>query len=63
MRKVQLIWIFRRRSESSRWRTVPKKHSPQAVVDEIGTNIIGGPLTTIEQFVTANRHRFVLEGQ
>jgi NAD(P)H dehydrogenase (quinone) len=34
-----------------------------AGLDEIGTNIIGGPLTTIEQFVTANRHRFVLEGQ
>ena len=34
-----------------------------AGLDDIGTNIIGGPLTTIEQFVTANRHRFVLEGQ
>ena len=34
-----------------------------AGLDEIGTHIIGGPLTTIEQFVTANRHRFVLEGQ
>ena len=34
-----------------------------AGLDEIGTDIIGGPLTTIEQFVTANRHRFVLEGQ
>ena len=34
-----------------------------AGLDEIGTNLIGGPLTTIEQFVTTNRHRFVLEGQ
>jgi uncharacterized protein YbjT (DUF2867 family) len=34
-----------------------------AGLDDIGTKIIGGPLTTIEAFVNANRARFVLEAR
>ena len=30
-----------------------------AGLDDIGTKIIGGPLTTVEQFINANRARFV----
>jgi NAD(P)H dehydrogenase (quinone) len=39
--------------------TIDQQEGRLAGLDDIGTRIIGGPLMTVEDFITANRSRFV----
>jgi uncharacterized protein YbjT (DUF2867 family) len=48
--------ILRRHFESV---AIDQQEGRIAGLDAIGTQIIGGPLTTVEQFINANRARFV----
>jgi NAD(P)H dehydrogenase (quinone) len=41
--------------------TIDQQEGLLAGTDSIGTKIIGGPLTTVEQFLAANRSKFVLD--
>src|SRR5471032_352117 len=41
--------------------TIDQLEGLLAGTDSIGTKIIGGPLTTVEQFLAANRSKFVLD--
>lgn len=42
---------------------IDQKEGRLAGIDDIGAKIIGGPLTSVETFINANRERFTLEGQ
>jgi NAD(P)H dehydrogenase (quinone) len=41
--------------------TIDQQEGLLAGTDSVGTAIIGGPLTTVEQFIAANRSKFVLD--
>lgn len=40
--------------------TIDQQEGLLAGTDSIGTEIIGGPLTAVEQFIATNRLKFVL---
>ena len=41
--------------------TIDQQEGLLAGTDSVGAEIIGGPLTTVEQFIAANRSKFVLD--